>query len=287
LLNCQIEGEGGVKTIIVGKNSNLSIHLRNNLKDSISISSRDIASDLNVLFKYKKYKINIIFNNFQPATKLNEMINTEEYIMNSIGITSKILNYCLINNISINKIIYTSSSSVYGSNIFCTETDELKPMNLHASLKVANEKMIEEFCVKNDIDFTITRLFNMYGGDDKFSIISKLISTVRNYNEITIVNHGNAIRDFIHIDDVVDIYEKILEKKDIAVLNVGTGKGSSVKGVIDFLNNYDITINTQNIFRNELKTSTANSKLLNDVLNKESFIKVEDYIKKELNLSKK
>lgn len=46
----------------------------------------------------------------------------------------------------------------------------------------------------------------MYGGNDNFSIISKIIKAYKNNEEL---NNGNAIRDFIHIEDVVDIYSKI------------------------------------------------------------------------------
>lgn len=272
-----------VLTIIVGKSSNLSNYLHKNINNSIVISSREIFLDTNILLKYKKNNINIIFNNFQPATKLNELENTEEYINNSIGITSKVLNFCLIHNININKIIYTSSSSVYGNNIFCSESDELKPMSLHASLKIANEKMIEKYCEDHNINYSITRLFNMYGGDDNFSIISKIIFAVKNGNNITIVNNGNAIRDFIHIDDVVDIYVKLL-KKDIKIINVGTGMGSSIKNILDFLKKNDINLETNNIFKDELKISTSNNKLLTDFIDKRTFLKIDDYLSIELNV---
>jgi len=273
-----------IKTIIIGKNSNLSNKLIFKIYNCISISSRDILDNINILKEYKDEKINIIFNNFQPATMLNNISNVEKYIENSIGITSKILNFFRINNIKINKVIYTSSSSVYGNNILCSENDELKPLNLHASLKVSNEKLIENFCMENNIDYTIARIFNMYGGDDNFSIISKIINAYKSNSELTIVNNGNAIRDFIHIDDVVDIYIRLLEIKDIKILNVGTGNGTSIKNIIDFLYNQNIKLKTKNIFRDELKTSTSNNRLLFDRLKKENFIKVENYVKRELNI---
>jgi UDP-glucose 4-epimerase len=269
-------------TIVIGKNSNLSNYLIDKLNNSTAVSSRDIMSDVNILAKYKNQKINLIFNNFQPSTKLNEMANAEEYIMNSIGITSKILNHCLISNIKISKIIYTSSSSVYGNNIFSTEMDAVKPLTLYASLKVANEKMIEKFCMDNKINYTIARLFNMYGGNDKFSIISKIFSAINNSKEITIVNNGNSIRDFIHIRDVVDIYIKLLDIEDVKIINIGTGTGRSVKNVISFFKKYDVNISTKNILRNELKDSTANVEILNKLFNKKTFIQVEDYIKQKL-----
>ena len=269
-----------LKTVIIGKNSNLSNYLTQNIKNSVSFSSRELLTNESILEKYKYQKINLVFNNFQPATKLNILENTEFYINNSILITAKVLD--CFKNTEINKIIYASSSSVYGNNILCNENDELKPMNLHASLKVANEKLVEKFCIENSIDYTIARIFNMYGGDDNFSIISKIIKAYKNNEELNIVNNGNAIRDFIHIEDVVDIYSKILDKKDIKILNIGSGNGSSIKNILDFLNNHNIKIKTKNVQREEIKISTADVSKLKELFNKDEFLSVEDYLKKEL-----
>lgn len=273
------------KVIIIGKNSNLTNKLSNKLLDCNILSSREILSSSKILNELKEQlDINIIFNNFQAAINLNKFDNLESYISNSIVVTSRILDFIKNNRIKVNKIIYTSSSSVYGNNILCNENDELKPMNLHASLKVANEKLVEKFCMENSIDYTIARIFNMYGGDDNFSIISKIIKAYKNNEELTIVNNGNAIRDFIHIEDVVDIYSKILDKKDIKILNIGSGNGSSIKNILDFLNNHNIKIKTKNIQREELKISTADISKLKELLKKDTFFEVEDYLKKELNI---
>ena len=269
-------------TIVIGKDSNLSNHLIGKLNNSTVVSSRDIMSDVNVLSKYKDQEINLIFNNFQPAIKLNEMVNAEEYTMNCIGVTSKILNYCLTGNIKMNKIIYTSTAAVYGDNKCSVETDELKPSSLHASLKASNEKLIEKFCVDNKIDYTIVRIFNMYGGNDEFSIISKILLAIRKNKELTIINNGNSIRDFIHVQDVADIYVKLIDIKNVRVLNIGTGIGKSVKNIIKSFKKYNANISTKNIFLNEIKTSTANIEILSKLLNKKSFIQIEDFIKQEL-----
>lgn len=268
-----------IKTIIIGKESNLSNMLNQNLNDCFLISSRDILENIEVLSQYKSTIINIIFNNFQPAIELNELKDPTAYIRNSILVTSMVLEH--FNDTQINKIIYTSSSSVYGNNILCSEKDELKPMNLHSSLKISNEKLIEKYCAEKKIDYTITRIFNMYGGNDKFSIISKIITAHKEKKKISIINNGNAIRDFIHIDDVVEIYVKLLELKNIKLLNIGTGEGNSIKSILKFLSNHDIEIHTSNVFKDELKTSTADIQLLINAIKKDKFIQIEDYLKKE------
>lgn len=270
-----------IATLIIGKESNLSRQLNSKISSAILVSARAIREDLGLLSKYKNQKINIIFNNFQSSTQLNNLKNSSEYISNAIVTTSLVLDYFKEN--AINKIIYTSSSSVYGNNILCSEADEVKPLNLHSSLKIANEKLIEKFCTDKEIDFTITRIFNMYGADDKFSVISKILSSAKNGKEITIVNDGNAIRDFIHIDDVVEIYAQLLETK-VKVLNIGTGNGVSIKSLLDFLHYRGIDLKVKNIQRDELKVSIADIKLLKDRVGKESFNKLEDYLSTKLNI---
>ena len=268
-------------TIIIGKNSNLSKELSKSIENVILVSSLNVIDELNSISISKEKKVNVIFNNFQTATKLNSIENPVEYIERSIVVTVKVLDYIKHNNLDINKIIYTSSSSVYGNNILCHEQDELKPLNLHASLKISNEKIIEKFCVENRIDYTITRIFNMYGGDDNFSIISKIINSYKNDELLTIVNNGNSIRDFIHIYDVVMIYKVLLEVKNINAINIGTGKGTSLRNIIDFLQNRDLILKTATISREELKISTADIQRLSKIYNQQ-FIQVEEYIKDEL-----
>jgi len=264
-------------TIIIGKNSNLSKELSKNIENTILVSSLDVIDELNSISIPKEKKVNIIFNNFQTAIKLNNIENPIEYIERSIVVTAKVLDYIKNSSWDINKIIYTSSSSVYGNNILCHEQDELKPLNLHASLKISNEKLIEKFCIENGIDYTITRIFNMYGGDDKFSIISKIINSYKNDELLTIINNGNSIRDFIHIDNVVMIYRLLLDTKNINVINIGTGKGTSVRNIIDFLKNRGLFLKTTTITRKELKISTADTQQLTKIYNQQ-FIQVEEYI---------
>lgn len=182
--------------IIIGKESNLSSALEK--KESfISLSAREIILNKEILKPYKKNKIKLIFNNFQPSVNLGNIKDYSEYIKRAILSTSIVLDY--FNPKQIVKIIYTSSSSVYGNNALCSEYDDVKIMNLHPALKLSNEKMIENYSSTFSIDYTIARVFNMYGGDDKFSIISKILDAYINNKTLTVVNNGSAIRDFIHI----------------------------------------------------------------------------------------
>jgi len=268
--------------LVIGKQSNLSNVLQQKIDNIILISARDILANIEILAPYKKLKIRLIFNHFRPSTQLNNIENYTQYMQQAIVSTSMILDY--LSPTLIEKIIYTSSSSVYGSNRLCQESDILKPINLHASLKISNEKIIESYSQKYNIDYTITRIFNMYGGDDKFSIISKIIDAYENNKILTIVNNGSAIRDFIHIDNVVEAYSKLLFLKNIPIMNIGKGEGNSVQNILQFLEQNGIYIKTNNIIREEIKLSTADNTFLKKYIGIDKLIEIESYLEERLKL---
>ena len=269
--------------IIVGKRSNLSNHLLDSLDNAIAISSSQAIEALSQLDWSQIDKVNLILNQFQPATRLNDLSSPTEYIDNAISTTANILMFIKDKSSKVNKVVYTSSSSVYGNNESCIETDFPQPLSLHATLKLANEKLVSQFCSAEDIDYTIARVFNMYGGNDEFSIVSKIIKAYKNQQSISLINDGNAIRDFIHINDVVEAYKIILTSSDIDVVNVASGQGKSVRIILDYLHERDIEISTSNIERDEISVSIANNTILKTMLAPHyRFESVEDHVLSEL-----
>lgn len=271
-------------TVVIGKRSNLSNKLLETLNNSISISSEDIEDNIDMISKNHNGKINIIFNNFQTSILLNDNSDYEEYIKKTILDTATVLNYISHNKISINKIIYTSSSSVYGNNKYCTEEDLLSPMNLQGSLKVANEELIKRFCNLNDINFTIVRLFNIYGGNDRFSIVSKIKDAYLNNKVLTIINEGKAVRDYIFIDDVAKVYKRLIDELDVIpnIINVANGNGIKVSDILNYLKEQGIVVKTKNVLRDEINTSIANVSKLNSIININTFMNVEDFVLQEI-----
>lgn len=268
--------------LIIGKSSNLSRLLFKSFDNTVLISSKNPIEDISKISFETGTKVTLIFNNFQKSTMLNNLENPVEYVQRSLMTTAEVLSFFINESMNINKVIYTSSSAVYGNNIFCSENDPLIPMNLQASLKITNEKLVESFCQKHNLDYTICRLFNMYGGYDEFSIISKIIDAAKNDRQLILFNNGNAIRDFIHVDDVVRIYLKLIDVYNIPIINIGTSNGTSIKNILDFLANNNIMIRYESLDRKELKVSTANIEVLKNVFGDISFHNVEKFILNEV-----
>jgi UDP-N-acetylglucosamine 4,6-dehydratase len=223
-----------INNYIIGKRSNLSKNLKKILPNSILISLKE-KKDVEKLFNEKK-KHNIIFNNFYPVSRLNEISisNIDIFVNETITLSAfllKRLNYKLVN-----KILYTSSSSVYDS----MENREFSkdPFNrkLYASLKLSNEKLFLNTANKKKVQCHIIRLFNLYGGDDNFSIIQKIVNCHLFKKNFTLFNNGDGIRDFIHVTDVCKIYKSILDTKMNLPdhLDLGSGLGISIKSILDY-----------------------------------------------------
>jgi UDP-glucose 4-epimerase len=268
------------KTLIFGSRSNLSRRLKENINNSELISSEAVLNNKNYLEKFKSFEnINIIINSFYPASSLNNFVEPEVYIQSSILTLANVLNQIKKFQLNIGRVLYSSSASVYGVNSLCHEDDALMPLSLHSSLKISSEKLVEGFCREINIDFIIARIFNMYGGDDKFSVISKIINASLSKKTLHLINYGDSIRDYIHINDVVSCYKLMLEGNAHGVINVASGKGESVKNILDFLKVKDINnFNIKHHKKHEVEISIANTNKLSDIIDCNNFIDIFDYV---------
>ena len=268
------------KTFLIGTGY-LSSKISKKIKNSEIVSSDNFIKSINKINKDKK-KINLIINAFYSSRKLNNLISYKFFVQKSLLSISEIFDY--INPKLINKILYTSSSSVYGSIGGKAEFSDKNNRDIYSSLKIAAENLIKNFCIKNEINFDICRVFNLYGLNDNFSIVSKLIELKNSNKKIDIYNNGESVRDFIHVDDVVLIYKKLLKIKSSNIFDVGTGYGTRIKEIVDKLSlgNENIKYIKEKNF--EINNSIANNDKLLKKIKFRKFKKLEDFLKiKKLN----
>ena len=270
--------------IIIGKDSNLTNSLTKHISNAIILSGRDpkLIQKIKLLNKYKK--INLIFNNFYPAARINNLnhINYADFYKQSLLVNSEILKN--INKKIIKKIIYTSSSSIYGS--INENFDDNLNRKIYTSTKIANENLFSSFCKENSIQYIIARVFNIYGSNkDNFSIVSKLISANKLKKKFIVNNNGISIRDFIHVKDVAKIYDFLLKNNDCnGVFDIGTGTGIKIRDILHFIGRKKIKYKLIDNFTNEIQTSIANTDKLNNFLKNYKFISLESYLRKELKI---
>ena len=269
--------------IIIGKRSFLSLSLKKINKKNIILSTHDL-SDKSIIKKINQYKkVNLVFNNFYPSSKLNFLKYQDYDEFKKLSIQPILDLFKNINVKKINKIIYTSSSSVYGliENLN-SETKDKFNRELYSSFKLACEKIIINFANKNNKKYYILRLFNTYGNkNDHFSFIEKLLRA-KNKTNIFLINNGSSIRDFIHLNDIAKIYNQILEKNiKKGIYDLGTGKGSLIKDIVELVN-----INKKKITKinqiEEIQNSVADINSLIKQIGNFKFVNLNFFIKKNI-----
>lgn len=156
----------------------------------------------------KKNRINLIVN----------LINSPDY--EKIIAINKNLNNVL-NGLNV-KVLLVSSSLVYGNKIkSANEKSKLKPFNSYTKLKVKLEKMIKI----TNLNYKIIRLSNVYDNNlDKKGLFKNIKDCLQKKTHYISFNNTNIYRNFIHIYDVCNLFEKIVteyEKINKNVINIG------------------------------------------------------------------
>jgi UDP-glucose 4-epimerase len=143
--------------------------------------------------------------------------------------TQNVLNSCQFHNIS--KIIVTSSAAIYqNSDKPIDETNNLEPLSPYGQSKVNMEKIT----LQSKINYSILRLFNVYGNGQTNGVIANFKKNISKNNPLIIFGDGNAIRDFIYIDDVIDAIILSMESKS-GIYNIASGVGTSINDLAKLL----------------------------------------------------
>ena len=164
--------------------------------------------------------------------KTTKGLEWDEYFNNNVLGTLNILEYCITKKIK--KMIFVSSY-VYGKPKYLPIDEEhpIDPHNAYTKSKYLAEQLCEFYAKNSDLNIIILRPFNIFGKTlpDGF-LISNLLKSIQTNEKITIVNKDSK-RDFLHIDDFVDIILKIKDYNfKFEVFNVGSGKSYSFNEVI-------------------------------------------------------
>ena len=164
--------------------------------------------------------------------KTTKGLEWDEYFNNNVLGTLNILEYCITKKIK--KMIFVSSY-VYGNPKYLPIDEEhpIDPHNAYTKSKYLAEQLCEFYAKNSDLNIIILRPFNIFGKTlpDGF-LISNLLKSIQTNEKITIVNKDSK-RDFLHIDDFVDIVLKIKDCDfKFEVFNVGSGKSYSFNEVV-------------------------------------------------------
>ena len=167
------------------------------------------------------------------AAKTQKGRSWNEYFDNNVIGTQNILEYCIQKKVK--KIIFLSSY-VYGNPKYLPidENHPISPHNDYTKSKFIAEQLCKKYAKEFNLNVVILRPFNIFGETlDEGFLISNLINSLNNNKIVTITNEFSK-RDFLFIQDLIDLILKIIEYDfKFEIFNVGSGKSYSFKQIVE------------------------------------------------------
>lgn len=145
----------------------------------------------------------------------------------------------------VNILYLSSGGTVYGNAVSMSirEDERLSPLSFYAAGKVSLECFIMALVHQSPRSGVILRPSNIYGPGQLyragFGIIPTILECQRHNRPLLIWGDGENVRDYIFIDDFIDICLKILNqpvpKRGIEVYNVGSNIGCSLNQLCELV----------------------------------------------------
>ncbi len=160
------------------------------------------------------------------------------YINTNIIGAENILQAALENNVG--QVIHTSTSEVYGSAEYIPidERHPLKGQSPYSATKIAADKLAESYWRSFGLPVSIIRPFNTYGPRQSArAIIPTIIMQIIHKVPRVFIGSDFPIRDFTYVDDTVRAFISMIGNKESIgqVINIGSGKGISVKQLTELI----------------------------------------------------
>ena len=230
--------------------------------------------------------MNEVFAKFRPDAVIHcaglksiemSILKPEQYYETNVGGTATLLNTIRKSNIKF--LLFSSSASIYGPSgeMPVSETSFIAPANPYSRSKLMVEEMLQDFILSNSkIKVGILRYFNPVGahrsgflGDQALNNSDTLLSaicraTLSVNKKVKIYGHdystgdGSAVRDFIHISDLVSAYITIIlnikKFSNFTQIDLGTGTLTSIE---DFVKLFTSFFNNKKDLKIVFKTNSV------------------------------
>ena len=171
----------------------------------LAVRKMDIADKAAVDDLFAKEQFDKVVNLAAQAGVRYSISNPYAYLQSNLVGFLNILEAC--RNFGVQHLVYASSSSVYGMNakVPYSEDDKVdNPVSLYAATKKSNELMAYSYCKLYGIAMTGLRYFTVYGPWGRPDMAPMLFAkAISKGDTIKVFNHGDMIRDFTFIDDIV------------------------------------------------------------------------------------
>lgn len=212
-----------------------SLLILEDLQKSIAKIEKGSVKDYEKLNRVvKRNKIEIIFHlAAQPLIEIGHISPIETFDVNIRG-TWNMLETARENKVK--RIVVASTSHVYGDNPKLPYKEEYypQPSRPYETSKACADLLAQTFADTYSLPVEVPRFVNLYGpGDFNFGrVVPKVIKTILEGKNPKMFDLG-AVRDFLYIDDAIDAYialveKKLPDKKRVRIFNFGSGKPTKI-----------------------------------------------------------
>ena len=198
--------------------------------------SGDFSDNLLIDNIFKEEKIDMVIHSISttvPATSFNAKYDVESNLIPTIGLLD-----CMIKH-NVYDIAYISSGgAIYGNGVNKhKESDDVFPVSSYGVVKLSIEKYLMQYSQLYGLKPLILRLSNPYGKfhySMKQGVVNVALASAVNHQVFSIWGDGNSSKDYIFIEDFVNImFQLIADKVNNSVVNVASGQLLSVNQIID------------------------------------------------------
>jgi len=212
-----------------------------NLVDLDIADYMDKDEFISAIISNENLNIDVIFH--QGACSSTTEWDGKYMMENNYTYSKDLLHYCLEHNIP---FLYASSAATYGgrSDHFIEKREYEKPLNVYGYSKFLFDQYVRRVLPEAKSQVCGFRYFNVYGPRENHK--GSMASVAYHLNEQIMesekpklfIGSENFKRDFIYVDDVVNVNLWFWENKVSGIFNCGTGRAESFQAVADAVLNF-------------------------------------------------
>ncbi|MFN8474391.1 MAG: NAD-dependent epimerase/dehydratase family protein [Anaerolineae bacterium] len=140
--------------------------------------------------------------------------------------------------VGVRKVIYASSAAVYGAPLYLPldEAHPIAPLSPYGVSKFAVERYLAVYEQLYGLRYTILRYANVYGprqdAEGEAAVVARFTAAIARGAPATVFGSGEQTRDFVYVGDVAQANLMALERGDGMVINIGTGRATSIRELL-------------------------------------------------------
>jgi UDP-glucose 4-epimerase len=242
--------EAGYKVVVY---DNLSTGFADALQHGERLVVGDLADPPRLAALFSEYQFKTVLHFAAAIVAPESVTDPLKYYANNTRNTLNLLQVCV--GAGVERFVFSSTAAVYGmpDSGYAAEESPTRPINPYGTSKLMSEWMLRDVAAAHPLRFVALRYFNVAGADpaarmgqrtpEATHLIKVSCQAALGLREqVTIFGtdydtaDGTGMRDYIHIEDLAAAHLAALrylaQDGDSTTLNVGYGRGASVREVI-------------------------------------------------------